>query len=50
RFPHIMIFDAIYNTNCFGLKLLQINSIISIGSVFPIAYNLTPSESMPFFT
>ncbi|KAL6409990.1 hypothetical protein AUP68_06398 [Ilyonectria robusta] len=45
-----MMFDAIYNTNRFGLKLLQINGIISLGSVFPIVYGLTPSESALFFT
>jgi hypothetical protein len=50
RFPHVMMFDATYNTNRFGLKLLQINGITSVGSVFPIAYGLTPSESAPFFT
>lgn len=45
-----MMFDAIYNTNRFSLKLLQINSITSLRLVFPIAYSLTPSESAPFFT
>lgn len=45
-----MIFDTTYNTNRFGLKLFQINGITSLGTIFPLAYGLTPTEDAPFFT
>ncbi|KAM4055527.1 MULE transposase [Hirsutella rhossiliensis] len=47
---HLMMADVTNNTNQYGLKLLEINGITSLGTVFPVAFCLVPREDTPAFT
>ncbi|KAM4056020.1 MULE transposase [Hirsutella rhossiliensis] len=42
--------DVTNNTNRYGLKLLEINGITALGSIFPVAFCLIPSEDTNAFT
>ncbi|KPM44427.1 hypothetical protein AK830_g2121 [Neonectria ditissima] len=46
---HLITFDVSNNSNRFGLKLLEINGVTSLGTVFPCAYALSTDESEDFF-
>lgn len=49
RFPHVMMMDVTHGTNRFNWKLLEINGITHFGTVFPVAFALSPNEDQPFF-
>ncbi|KJZ67914.1 hypothetical protein HIM_12697 [Hirsutella minnesotensis 3608] len=47
---HLMMADVTNNTNRYGLKLLEINGITSLGTIFPLAFCLMPREDTAAFT
>lgn len=48
-YSHLMMLDVTYNTNRYGLKLLEINGITSTGSIFPLMASLSPDENGGIF-
>ncbi|XP_044716510.1 MULE transposase domain-containing protein [Hirsutella rhossiliensis] len=49
RHSHLMMLDVTYNTNRFGLKLLEVNGITLSGSIFPLVACLSPDENGGIF-
>jgi hypothetical protein len=49
RFPHVMMMDVTHGTNRFNWKLLEISGITHFGTVFPVAFALSPNEDETFF-
>lgn len=49
RFPHVLMMDVTHGTNRFNWKLLEISGITHFGTVFPVAFALSPDENEPFF-
>ncbi|KJZ68569.1 hypothetical protein HIM_12038 [Hirsutella minnesotensis 3608] len=47
---HLIMLDVTYSTNRYSLKLLQINSFTSLGTIFPLAFCLIPIETAEAFT
>ncbi|KJZ76337.1 hypothetical protein HIM_04419 [Hirsutella minnesotensis 3608] len=50
RHPQLLMADVTNNTNKYGLKLLEINGLTSLGTVFPVACCFVPREDVPAFT